>query len=166
MMGKVLIIENTDGTVGVEHPTPQMIAKLGSDEAVLNASIAKGNLSAAVSYEMVEASVIPANRKFRNAWEKSGDTIVEDMPKSRVIHMDKIRVHRTREFLVLDQVLRDAEYDEDTVALAAAKTKRQDFKNIPQTSQEADDIAAATTTAALDAIWPTALLGARPADIV
>lgn len=164
-MSKVLIIENPDGTVSVEHPTPNMVAIMGSEEAVLNASIAKGNLAGAIAYEMVESSILPANRKFRNAWEKSGVTVIEDLPKARVLHMNKIREHRRREFLVLDDIRKDAEDANDATAMADAATKRQDFKNIPSTSQEAADIAAAQSTADLDAIWPTALLGARPSDL-
>ena len=43
------------------------------------------------SWDMVEDSVIPTDRTFRDAWEKSGSTIVEDLVKVKAIATGTLR---------------------------------------------------------------------------
>lgn len=165
-MSKVLTYQRADGGISVVHPTPENLAKHGGDaNAALLAQQSKVVPVDATNPEIIDLASLPTDRKFRNAWKQGVAAVDVDMPQARVIHMDKIREHRRRQFLKLDEVRRNAEDDGDATALTAAKAKRVLFKDIPQTSQEATDITAATTPSALDAIWPTTLLGARPTDI-
>ena len=45
-------------------------------------------------YEIVDDEVIPADRTFRNAWVKTGATVVEDLTKSKEVGHDLRRAKR------------------------------------------------------------------------
>ena len=157
-MAKVIIIERADGGTGVVHLTPDFLAKHGGDEnAALNAIKSKVVPDDAISSEIVEQTALP-NRVFRDAWQKSGSTIVEDMPKARVIHMDRIKIVRDAKLLEENENLEAAIDAGDTTEEAAVRSRRQTLRD---TGAEVAAIAAAANTTVLDAIWPTAELGVR-----
>lgn len=160
-MSKVLIIERADGGVSVMHPSPEKILRLGSAEAVLESEIIRGRVpDDAISHKIVEISVLP-NRTFRDAWGYSGGAIIEDMPKARIIHMDRIKIVRDAKLLEENENLEAAIDAGDTTEEAAVRSRRQTLRNLPTTSQQVTDIAAAGNTTVLNAIWPTAELGSR-----
>ena len=70
-MSKV-IFTNSDGTVSIMTPIE------GTAE-----ECAKRDLPDGTSYEIVDDSVIPTDRSFRNAWKQNGKTIETDMTKAR-----------------------------------------------------------------------------------
>lgn len=53
-------------------------------------------------YEIVDDSVLPTDRIFRNAWEMQGAAVVESLPKSKLICHDVRRLKRAAEFAPLD----------------------------------------------------------------
>ena len=76
-----IIYETPEGGVAVVSPTSGIpVANLVSEVVPYGAA-----------WDMVEDSVIPTDRTFRNAWEKSGSTIVEDLVKAKVIAADNLR---------------------------------------------------------------------------
>lgn len=158
-MAKVLIIEQADGTAGVVHLTPEHLAKHDGDgvaalESIQN-KVVPGN---ALSHEIVDTASIPGDRTFRDSWEKSGSAIQENMPKARVIHMDRIRAVRNAKLDVEDKEWNKAA---DQAAKDVVEARRATLRSIPNSSQTQIDVDAAADTAALDAIWPTSELGAR-----
>ena len=69
-MSKV-IFTNSDGTVSIMTPIE------GTAE-----ECAKRDLPDGTSYEIVDDSVIPTDRSFRNAWKQNSKTIETDMTKA------------------------------------------------------------------------------------
>ena len=73
-----IIYTNSDKTVSVITPTG-------------NVNDAVKDVPSGLSYEIVEDSVIPTDRSFRNAWKQNSKTIETDMAKAREIHKTNIR---------------------------------------------------------------------------
>ena len=88
-----IIYANSDGTVAVviptgEVPVEDLPAQLGLTD-----------------YEIVEDEVIPTDRTFRNAWVKTGATVVEDLTKSKAVGHELRRAARTEEFKPHDELI-------------------------------------------------------------
>ena len=77
-MSKIIYTNPDNGIVIVVHPT---------GATPIEDLPAKRGLT---DYEIVDDDVIPTDRTFRNAWVKSGATIVEDLPKSKESHMSVV----------------------------------------------------------------------------
>lgn len=76
-----------------------------------------------VEFEVIETSAIPIDRTFRDAWEKSGPTIVHNILKAKNIAHEKRRLARAAEFAPLDiEVTIPAK-------AAAAEAKRQEIRD-------------------------------------
>lgn len=101
---------------------------------------------------IVETTNLPTDRKFRNAWEAGvNDSIVVNMTKARLIHMNRIRFFRDKKLIQTDaDMLKAIELGLDTTTL---KTERQRLRDIPQTF----DLTRAITPEELDALWPVGL---------
>ena len=125
-----IIFTNSDGGVSVVHPTgevpiSELPAKLGLTD-----------------YEIVDDSVIPTDRTFRNAWVKSGATVSEDLPKCKEIAHGTRRAKRDEEFKPHDDLIAKQIPGADT---DAAEASRAAIRTKYATMQTAID--AATTTA-------------------
>lgn len=116
-------IYEKDGKVFVMIPSPNTKRTF---EEILAKSIPDG-----ADFSVVQVDEIPSDRTFRDAWIKNIDKIQVDMPKARVIHMDRIRRVRDRELKETD-VLVTREMEAGGVT-AGLKAKRQELRNIPQT---------------------------------
>ena len=143
-MSKV-IFTNSDGTVSIMTPIE------GTAE-----ECAKRDLPDGTSYEIVDDSVIPTDRSFRNAWKQNSKTIETDMSKAREIHKTNIREARVAKFAELDVEFQKAlETSSDTTAIVA---KKQALRDAPAAS----GISTAASEADLKAQWDTTNLGASP----
>lgn len=56
----------------------------------------------ATDVQIVDASAIPTDRTFRNAWKADGGVVTHDMPKCKAIAHERRRDHRSAEFAPLD----------------------------------------------------------------
>lgn len=143
-MSKV-IFTNSDGTVSIMTPIE------GTAE-----ECAKRDLPDGTSYEIVDDSVIPTDRSFRNAWKQNSKTIETDMSKAREIHKTNIREARVAKFAELDVEFQKAlETSSDTTAIVA---KKQALRDAPAAS----GISTAASEADLKAQWDTTNLGTSP----
>ena len=143
-MSKV-IFTNSDGTVSIMTPIE------GTAE-----ECAKRDLPDGTSYEIVDDSVIPTDRSFRNAWKQNSKTIETDMAKAREIHKTNIREARVAKFAELDVEFQKAlETSSDTTAIVA---KKQALRDAPAAS----GISTAASEADLKAQWDTTNLGTSP----
>lgn len=130
-----IIYTNSEGGVSVVHPTGEVpIEELPTRLGL-------------VDYEIVEDSVILSDRTFRNAWVKSGATVIEDLAKSKEIAHDRRRVAREAEFAPYDEVIAKQIPGEDATAAEAARAAIRTKYETMQT-----DIDAATDTATLKTI--------------
>lgn len=93
-MDKRIIYTNSDGGISIVIPAPG--CGLSLEE------IAAKDVPAGLAYEVVDASVIPSDRTFRNAWERAGAAVSVSLPKAKGIAHDKRRAKRAAEFAPLD----------------------------------------------------------------
>ena len=76
-----IIYETPEGGVAVVTPAPGKTVN----------QIVSNVVPSGANYSIVEDSVIPTNRRFRNAWQKSGTTVVVDVTKAKLIAVESLR---------------------------------------------------------------------------
>ena len=138
-----IIYTNSDGTVSIITPAGDV------NDAIKD-------VPSGLSYEIVEDSVIPTDRSFRNAWKQNTKTIETDMTKAKEIHKDKIRIARTPKLAELDIEFQKAlETSSSTTDIVA---KKQLLRDAPAAS----GISTAASEADLKPQWDTTNLGTSP----
>ena len=154
-MSKIIYTQE-NGVIAVVHPTPQSLEEMTINE------IAQRVVPVGIStYSIVEDSVIPTDRSFRNSWVgvdvgTTGATITEDIEKAKEWHKTRIREARVDKFAELDiEYQRATETSADTSAIVA---KKQALRDAPAAS----GISTAASTDDLKAQWDTTNLGASP----
>ena len=142
-----IIFTNSKGIISVIHPISG-----DANDAIKDVPVGIS------TYSIVEDSVIPTDRSFRDSWVGNGvgvstATIVEDMTKAKEIHKAKIRTARVDKFAALDVEFQKAlETSADTSTIVA---KKQALRDAPAAS----GIATAASTSDLKAQWDTTNLG-------
>ena len=91
-----IIFTNSKGIISVIHPISG-----DANDAIKDVPVGIS------TYSIVEDSVIPTDRSFRDSWVGNGvgvstAIIVEDMTKAKEIHKTKIRTARVDKFSALD----------------------------------------------------------------
>ena len=154
-MSKIIYTQE-NGVIAVVHPTDLSLKEMTIEQ------IAQKVVPVGIStYSIVEDSVIPTDRSFRNSWVgvgigTTGGTITEDMTKAKELHKAKIREARADKFTALDiEYQRATETSADTSAIVA---KKQALRDAPAAS----GIATASNTTELKAQWDTSILGTSP----
>ena len=150
------IIFNYEGTISIMHPTPEAL-QIMTIEQISVKFLPVG----VTTYSIVEDSVIPTDRSFRDSWVgvgigTTGGTISEDMTKAKELHKTKIREARVDKLAALDiEYQRAIETSADTSAIV---TKKQALRDAPAAS----GISTASNTTELKAQWDTSILGTSP----
>lgn len=154
-MSKIIYTQE-NGVIAVVHPTDLSLEEMTIEQ------IAQKVVPVGIStYSIVEDSVIPTDRSFRNSWVgvgigTTGGIISEDMTKAKELHKTKIREARVDKLATLDiEYQRAIETSADTSAIV---TKKQELRDAPAAS----GIATASNTTELKAQWDTGILGASP----
>ena len=96
---------------------------------------------------------VVGDRYFRDAVEDTGTSIQVNMPKARVIHMDRIRTVRNAELEKLDGSEQVAIRSGDTLEVDRIRALKTKLADIPQTF----DLTLAVTPEELKALWPAEL---------
>ena len=139
-----IIFTQSDGIVAVINP-------ISGD-----ANDAIKDVPSGFAYEIVDDSVIPTDRSFRNAWVQDSKTIKTDMAKAREIHKTNIRNARVSKLAELDIEFQKAlETSSSTTDIVS---KKQALRDAPADSA----IDSASDEAALKAQWNTSILGDSP----
>ena len=139
-----IIFTQSDGIVAVINP-------ISGD-----ANDAIKDVPSGFAYEIVDDSVIPTDRSFRDAWVQDSKTIKTDMAKAREIHKTNIRNARVSKLAELDIEFQKAlETSSSTTDIVS---KKQALRDAPADSA----IASASDEAALKAQWNTSILGTSP----
>ena len=100
------------------------------------------------AYEIVDASRVPSDRSFRNAWKHQDGAISVDMPKAVEIQKERLRAERAPLLAALYvEMIKsletgDSQKQEDVIA---EKKRLRDITNLPALSE-------ATTPEALKAV--------------
>ena len=139
-----IIYTQSNGIIAVIHPISG------------NANDAIKDVPDGVAYEIVEDSVIPTDRTFRDAWIQDSKTIKTDMAKAKEVHKTKIREARTSKLAELDIEFQKAL--ETGASTTDIVSKKQTLRDAPADS----GIASADTEAKLKAQWNTSILGDSP----
>jgi hypothetical protein len=105
---------------------------------------------------IVDASEIPADRTFRDAWAIDGGKLGHDMVKARELHKNALRELRAPLLRALDVDYMKAHEAGDTVRLAEIAQKKKVLRDV--TADPAID--AAKTPEELKAVIPAALVSA------
>ena len=153
MSNKKIFYTNDKNQIVQVHPAPEYISQFDSEDQAIAAIIAKDipadKQSSAI---VIDKSQVP-DRKFRDSWKQESSSVVEDMTKARVIHMDRIRVYRNAELAKEDIKFQRAIEADSAVEKAAIINKKQTLRNLPATF----DLSGASDTTELDALWPSEL---------
>lgn len=145
-MDKRIIFTNPDGSVGVIIPAPGVELTIQQ--------IAAKDVPAGCPFEIVEASDIPADREFRNAWKlDEAKKLAVDMVKAVAIKQDKIRAERAPLLADLDVQFMRATETGDSAKQSEIAAKKQALRD----STKDPAILNATTVEQLKAAKPAAL---------
>jgi hypothetical protein len=112
------------------------------------------------NYHIVDEADLPGGAvtedndeaEFFDAWEWDGAAKV-NMPKARLIHMDRIRAARNAELAAKDITFMRAVESGDTSAQATIVTEKQVLRDLPATFS----LSGKNTSSTLHAAWPTEL---------
>lgn len=146
-MDQRIIYSTPDGGVAVVVPTGELPI-----DQVLAKDVPDG-----VTGMIVDASAIPSDRSFRNAWKRNGRKVETDMAKARDIHRDRIRAARNPKLAALDVELQ-RELENPRPNTAAIVDQKRALRDAPADPK----IDAAKTPADLKELWDTDLLGPSP----
>ena len=136
-----IIYTRPDGGISVVHPA-----------TTEDAAWAKLPLDA-INPRFADASEIPQDRTFRNAWKDTGASVDHDMPKCRELHRAMLRGLRAPLMAALDAAYMRADEIGDAAEKARIAAKKQALRDV--TADPA--IAAATTPEELKNVLPAAL---------
>jgi hypothetical protein len=146
-----IIYQNVDGRTSVVIPAPNTGHTIEQ--------IAEKGVPHNTPYAIVDASVIPTDRTYRNAWvaDLVNGSIGHDMPKAREIHKNYMRRARTPLLADLDTQYMRADEAGNGASKAQIAAQKQALRDVT-----ADPgIAAAQTVEELKQVWPS-ILGPNP----
>ena len=123
-----------------------------TDNALVTRARAK-SVPLGVPFVVVPSQSIFSDRTFREAWSLTGNVLVVDMPKARVLHMNNIRKARDQELVKLDIPFLQALERQDLIEQQRIARMKQTLRDIPTTF----NLEGATTPDSLKAAWPSEL---------
>ena len=153
-MNKRIVYTRADGGCSIVTPAPHGQRDGENDDAFLARVLA--SLPADVrDVRVVDASEIPADRTFRNAWRNNGAGKPEvDMPAARELWRERMRAARAPKLTALDVEYQRADEAGDTTRKAGVAEHKQALRDVTTDPH----IEAATTPDELKAVWPEALV--------
>lgn len=144
---KKIIFTRPDGGLSVVTPVRCTGDEDLSDEEVEQRAWDKLPTDA-INPQWVEASAIPADRSFRNAWKDGGGKVDHDMAKCREITRNALREKRAPLMAALDVKYMRADEAGNVAEKARITTEKQRLRDITKNPA----IEAATTPEALVAL--------------
>lgn len=157
---KKIIFTKPDGSLAVVHPYINTHTKVDgqivpipediTEEEAVNRAISKLPPDA-INPQVVDESVIPSDRTFRNAWAAAEGRVVHDMAKCRELHATYLRTLRKPLLEAADiEFMRALEQGLSTTEIVARKQALRDVTADPA-------IAEAKTPEELKAVIPAIL---------
>ena len=145
-MSKCIVYTRPDGGVTVVHPAPEYLARFNSEADGIAAVQLKAVPKDAINIIIVDHTAIPTSRRFRNAWNIQGNTVVHNMTKARNKRMSEIRTERNNRLLASDSLFARVTEIGTLAEAAALRVYRQILRDIPQTVnlnsiQDVDELA-------------------------
>jgi hypothetical protein len=153
---KRVIFDNGEGGVSILVPSPNCELSL---EQIIDKDIPVDR-----SKDTLEASDLPTDRTYRNAWTKGDRQVGINVEKAKALHKDKIRAVRDPLLEAEDvNYMRadEAGNNSEKQAVRARKQALRDVTNIVDTATiTATDVNG--VTAELKAVWDADVLGDNP----
>ena len=134
---EVILFTNEEGKTCVSYPC----------EGKTAAEVVEKTVPEGVEYEIVDSSVLPADRYFREAWVKEPGKITEDLTKTKDISHQRRRLKREEEFKPYDDIIAKQIPGNDAQEAEAARVSIRSKYETMQT-----DINAAASTEELKTI--------------
>ena len=140
-MAKLIVYTDpSSGNAVVVTPSPRFTCEQLIADSSLN-PVPDG-----VSYQILEDTNFPNNRKFRGAWTVDGTTVKEDLAKSKTIAHEKRRKKRKIEFKPHDEIISlNIPGDDATAAETARAGIRTKYATMQTNINNASDIAGINT---------------------
>ena len=152
-MSKHLLYTRADGGLSVFSAAPDARLDGETAEECLARLMPLVVPADASSSRIVDATDLPADATFRDAWRDDGVSVQVDMEQAREIHMGRIRKSRNTALQALDVDYMRALEQGDATAQQAIATEKQRLRDIPETF----DITVHETPEALADAWPAGL---------
>jgi hypothetical protein len=125
-----IVYVNDQGNLAVVTPVANCGLTL---EEIISRSI-----PADKEYHVIDSSHIPTDRSFRGAWVMGVNGVIEDIEKSKVIHLERIREYRNLKLEQLDKVQMIALSKDEP--LDGLKDEKQSLRDLPQNILEDWDV--------------------------
>lgn len=136
-MSRIIYTNPETGVAAIVNPAPGFLA-----EDLVSSTVPDG-----ADYAIVADDVIPSDRTFRDAWVKTGATVVEDLAKSKVIAHEMRRAKRAEEFTPYDDLISKQIPGSDTDAAEASRAAiRTKYETLQSAIDNCTDIAGLKTT--------------------
>lgn len=150
-----IVYQQVNGTAAVVIPAPNARLDGETDQEFAERIAAKDVPAEIAEVGIVDASALPSDRHFRNAWAYvfASNSLTTDMPKAREIHRENLRRAREKSLALLDVAWFQAGEQGNVALQATIASDKQALRDLPQNPA----IETATTPAELKALWPTAL---------
>jgi hypothetical protein len=166
MTTKRIIYTRPDGGVSILQPSPNHIAELMAggmtEEAAIASVQAKDVPAGSIDVEVIEKSLLTADRAFRNQWRRAGKGApIVDVALARKPHAVRIAHARRKAINVLGQREDELRMVGDTAAADAVSAEIASITAINKATVFTQ-IAAASTPAELKAVWPAVLDEFKP----
>lgn len=166
MLNKKIVYTNSEGNCSVVSMAPDMFnpesgtrknleaqgITFATDEEVM-AFIIKKSIPEGTTYKIIDATALPADRTFREAWTVATDKVKEDLEKAKIIHLNRLRVIRNKQLDKTDILLMKAQEQGTEEDVATLKTDRQALRDMPETT----DLSTITKIKDLKEVMPEVL---------
>jgi len=123
-----LIYTKEDGGVAIVTSTGEV-----PEEVLITKVVPEG-----VDHEIISINALPADRTFRNAWEKDDNSVTVNMTKAIVIAQDIVRVSRDARLIELDVLVMRADEDDNTELKASIIRDKIALRDITANTRLAD----------------------------
>ena len=81
-MAQIVVFKNEDGSIGVIHPTQEVLGKYTIKQ------IAEKDCPAGLPYVIMDSADLPDSRTFREAWELPADTVFDGVGSDSNVFKD------------------------------------------------------------------------------
>ena len=119
------IIYRTENGVSIITPSPW--SQLSIEE------VAKKDVPSGLEYSIIDSSLVPHDRTFREAWEYSENAVIINPDKAKAIWKDKWREARKPLLASLDIEFMKAVEAGDSAKQAEIAAKKQELRDVTQT---------------------------------
>lgn len=121
-----IVMKRPDGSLRIIVPARELTA----EEHIARARDADPSMAECEHVATTTADALPQDRSFRDAWRYDGKAVAVNMPLAREIHKNHLRAIRAPLLAAADVDMLRAIENDDAVAVAAIKEKKQALRDV------------------------------------